>query len=359
MVDPHKQLKASLTRLIEEHPAQDLTTGGGLYNGLISVAYLFLKLQQMYPDLEIEGHDLAMWSTAYLKRAQDDISKLPGPTVGRCGIADDILALLALGAASSKDVSMVNDFLDYSIVAIDPGTDNEFLYGRAGYLYLLRLIKASFPDDKETLQSIVDTQDDVVDTILDANRPWKWMGKNYVGAIHGSIGIITQIVLCDPAKYAPIVEPDLAVLLTYQYESGNWPSSLPPERDRLVQICHGAPGVIVSLLSIKKYFPSLEDKINKAIAKGRECIEERGLLTKEPCICHGECLCWPGLSDLTPCRHHWQCSRPRACRIRELLDLHDWPRDEVNGARWHAREVFCARVFVHGRGWSSMGMGGG
>ena len=183
---------------------------------------------------------------------------------------------------------MVSDFCDYSAEVLDEQTENEMLYGRAGYLYLLRLVKASFMDDPKTLQLITDTQDDVVDAILDSPRPWKWRGKTYIGAVHGAVGIITQIVLTNPQKYAPKMETDLAVLLTYQYDGGNFPSSLPAERDRLVQICHGAPGVIVSLLSIQNYFPALKERIEGAIRKARECVWERGLLTKEPCICHGK-----------------------------------------------------------------------
>lgn len=107
-----------------------------------------------------------------------------------------------------------------------------------------------------------------------------------VGAVHGAIGIITQIVLTD-SSWAPKLEADLGALLSYQYDSGNWPSSIPPGKDRLVQVCHGAPGVIISLLSIQKYFPKLQSKIDRAIKKGRQAILERGLLTKEPCLCHG------------------------------------------------------------------------
>lgn len=272
---------------MNEHPPASIRPSGGLFKGPVSVAYTFLILQQMYNDLEIEGQLLGTWSAAYLKQAQDTIGDYPGPKPGKCGITDDILTLLAIGAATSKDVDMVGNLCDYSHEVLDPETDNEFLYGRAGYLYLLRLVKASFIDDDKTLQLITDTQDDVVDAILDSPRPWKWHGKTYVGAIHGAIGIITQVVLTDPKKYASKVEADLAVLLTYQYETGNWPSSIPPEKDRLIQVCHGAPGVVNSLVCIKKFFPNLEEKIGKAITKGRECVKERGLLTKEPCICHG------------------------------------------------------------------------
>ncbi|KAK4550280.1 hypothetical protein LTR36_003247 [Oleoguttula mirabilis] len=285
--DPRRQLEASLSRLVNDFPPAKIRPGGGLFKGPVSVAYTFLVLQQLYPDLEIEGHGLGTWSSAYLKQAQDNIQSYPGPTVGKCGITDDIMALLAIGAASSKDVDMATNLCDYSAEVLDQDSENEFLYGRAGYLYLLRLVKASFLDDQKTRRLITDTQEDVIDAILDSPRPWKWHGKVYIGAVHGAVGIITQIVLTNPTRYAEKLEAELAVLLTYQYDRGNFPSSVPPEKDRLVQVCHGAPGVVVSLLSIREYFPNLREKIDKAVAKGRECILERGLLTKEPCICHG------------------------------------------------------------------------
>ncbi len=273
---------------MNDHPPASIQPGGGLFKGPISVAYTFLILQQLYPDLLIADTPLSTLSSAYLKHAQDNIASYPGPTVGKCGITDDILCLLAIGAASSKDADMAANFCDYSAEVIDPESENELLYGRAGYLYLLRLVKASFMDDPKTLQLINDTQDDVIDAILDSPRPWRWHGKVYIGAVHGAVGIITQIVLCNPQKYAPKLETELAVLLTYQYDSGNFPSSVPVEKDRLVQVCHGAPGVIVSLNSIKEFFPALKDKIEKSVHKGRESIWERGLLTKEPCLCHGK-----------------------------------------------------------------------
>ncbi|GAB7347338.1 hypothetical protein MBLNU459_g4279t2 [Dothideomycetes sp. NU459] len=285
--DPNKQLIASLTRLVTQYPPADIRAGGGLYTGPTSIAYLFLVLQQLYSSLLIEGIQLGTWSAAYLKQSQDHIKSFPGPRVGKCGISDDILALLAIGAASSKDVDMAAELCDYSAEVTDPESENEWLYGRAGYLYYLRLVKASFMDDEKTTRMLDDAAADVIEAILDAPRPWKWHGDAYVGAVHGTIGIITQIVLTDPERYAKDVEAELAVVLSYQYESGNWPSSIPPGKDRLVQICHGAPGVVNCLMSIRHHFPNLRTKIDSAIKKGRECIRERGLLTKEPCLCHG------------------------------------------------------------------------
>ncbi|SMQ50210.1 unnamed protein product [Zymoseptoria tritici ST99CH_3D7] len=286
--DPRRQLEASLTRLVLEHPPTSIKPGGGLFKGPISVAYLFLVLQQIYSDLLVEDTPLGTWSAAYLHHAQEHIASYAGPSPGKCGITDDILALLAIGAASSKDADMAANLCDYSAEAIDPETENELMFGRAGYLYLLRLVKASFMDDAKTLQLITDTQEDVIDAILDSPRPWKWQGKTYIGAIHGAIGILTQVVLTNPGKYAEKLQAELAVLLTYQYEGGNFPASVPPEKDRLVQVCHGAPGVVCSLISVVEFYDGpLREKIEKAIVKGRECVLERGLLTKEPCVCHG------------------------------------------------------------------------
>lgn len=284
--DAHKQLVASLNRLVTEYPPHKVPPGGGLYYGPISVAYLFFALHKIYPDLKLDDYPMNTWSAAYIEQAQGHIKHYPGPKPSKCGVADDIMSLLALYAATAKDTDTVKELCDFAAVTIDDEASNEWLYGRAGYLYLLRLVRGSFLENKEILELIDDTTEEVISNIMESPRPWKWHGKAYVGAVHGAIGIITQIVLSDPS-WAPKLEAELGALLSYQYDSGNFPSSIPPGRDRLVQFCHGAPGVVGSLVSIRKYFPNLHDRIDRAIKKGRECIWERGLLTKEPCLCHG------------------------------------------------------------------------
>lgn len=284
--DPHKQLLASLNRLITEHPPHRIAPGGGLYYGPISVAYLFYALHKLYPDLTLAEFPMNTWSAAYIEQAQSHIKEYSGPSPTKCGVSDDIMSLLALYAVTAKDADTVKELCDFAAVTIEQDASNEWLYGRAGYLYLLRLVRGAFLDDKQIQELIEDTADEVIENIMDSPRPWKWHGKAYVGAVHGAIGIITQIVLTDPT-WAPKLEAELGALLSYQYDSGNFPSSLPPGRDRLVQFCHGAPGVIASLISIEKYFPDLQERIARVVAKGRECIVERGLLTKEPCLCHG------------------------------------------------------------------------
>lgn len=284
--DPNKQVNASLARIITQYPPASVRPGGGLFNGPTSIAFLFFALQEFYSDFTIEDFSPGQYCAAYLKQSQNSMKDFGAPTPQDCGVANDIMALLALGAASAKDRDMAGELCDFVDVALEPDASNEWLYGRAGYLYLLRLVRASFLDDKEMYAVITETADEVIDAILGSPRPWKWHGRAYVGAVHGAIGIITQIVLTDP-KYVAQLEPELGALLSYQYDSGNWPSSLPPGKDRFVQFCHGAPGVVSSLICIRPLFPKLGERIDAAIRKGREAIKERGLLTKEPCLCHG------------------------------------------------------------------------
>jgi hypothetical protein len=54
-----------------------------------------------------------------------------------------------------------------------------------------------------------------------------------------------------------------------------------------VQVCHGAPGIVISLLAVRPHFPRLHERIDRAVARGQRAVKERGLLTKEPCLCHG------------------------------------------------------------------------
>ena len=54
----------------------------------------------------------------------------------------------------------------------------------------------------------------------------------------------------------------------------------------LVQFCHGSPGFVLCLESIQKYFPRLQGKIDRAVTLARKDTWERGLLTKEPSLCH-------------------------------------------------------------------------
>ncbi|KAJ9098044.1 hypothetical protein QFC19_006479 [Naganishia cerealis] len=331
-------LDTSLAHLIRRYPPSSLAPSGGLYAGLLSVVYLFHQLSPLLPpDYAAEGKTLDQWTQAYWAHAttyQRDLlgdAGVEGIKVRpwRCGVGDDALVyaafhvVFAVENRGSKDnddgYGMIElEALCRAVLAQVVGVrsaeqerkhgkpaSNEWLYGRAGLLYLLRLIRhtvLSKSDDASALDIIDSTIEALVKEILNAPRPWIWHGKAYVGAVHGSAGIIAQLLLSIKAiagddgterKWVDALEADVEQLLGVQFEgSGNWPSSLPSrdgggERDKLVQFCHGSPGVIACLSIIAPHYPHLAARIDRSISLAQKDLFARGMLIKEPCLCHG------------------------------------------------------------------------
>jgi hypothetical protein len=56
-----------------------------------------------------------------------------------------------------------------------------------------------------------------------------------------------------------------------------------------VQFCHSTPGFVVSLMALLEWncFPSLQPQLEAAVLRAREVVWQKGLLVKEPCLCHG------------------------------------------------------------------------
>ena len=292
-VNAYEELLASLTRInLYNPPVQTCSTGWtfhGLYAGPTSIAYLFLRLSPLYPDLLFKGQSLIDWSRAYLELGA---SAKPHVDPSHCGIANETLAQIALRAVIDEDASLVQKLCAYNLVVNttrDEGSD-EWLYGRAGYLYFLRLARTALPKVQSSpLHGLLNsTVQATVDRILASPKPWTWNGKAYLGAAHGSIGIVAQIVLASPER-ALELQDLLSQILDTQFSSANFPSSLPAASDELVQFCHGAPGFILSLQSLKPHFQnsSLTSEIDRAVDLARNTVWSRGLLTKTPCLCHG------------------------------------------------------------------------
>lgn len=130
------------------------------------------------------------------------------------------------------------------------------------------------------------------------------------GAVHGRIGIITQIILCDPSKAtSPVLLDSLKECLELQLQDGNWPSSVDSGRHHLVQFCHGAPGFVISLKAIQQYFPSeLRKRMSIACNNAEKLIFDKGLLTKEPNLCHGST--GNALALPSPQREHFMAFAP-------------------------------------------------
>jgi hypothetical protein len=286
----HEELLESLTRInLYNPPVHTCSTGWrfqGFFQGPTSIAYLFYKLSTIYPDLEFKGQCLLDWAQAYL-----ELTKF-GPkqpvTADHCGIANETLASLALNTVISNDASLAQQLCSYRSVVTEeeePGSD-EWLYGRAGFLYFLRLVKSSLINHKSVPVIIDATIENVVQRILISPRLWTWYGETYLGAAHGSIGIMAQLILSIGNK-EPSFDGILDQLLGLQFDSGNFPACLDDSTpsDELVQFCHGGPGFVLALQSI--FRADLGPKLLEVIAAARADTWKRGLLTKTPCLCHG------------------------------------------------------------------------
>lgn len=78
---------------------------------------------------------------------------------------------------------------------------------------------------------------------------YEWHGKKYWGAAHGLTGIM-QVLMDMELKPDEVedVKGTLRYMIRNRYPSGNYPSSEGSESDRLVQWCHGASGVALTLV---------------------------------------------------------------------------------------------------------------
>ncbi|KAI1110841.1 hypothetical protein F5Y14DRAFT_465212 [Nemania sp. NC0429] len=293
-VNAHKELLASLERITKLYPPVHTCSTGwvfsGLYSGPTSIAFLFYRLSQFYSDLEFGHQSLHQWAQAYLQLGAQGRGRGRVPTPSHCGIGDEIVAHLALDAVVSEDPNLAEKLCSYA-KTINSQTDdgsNEWLYGRSGYLYLLRLCREGFPKEGHpgTAARLERTIKSTIDRILAVPQPWVWHGKQYLGAAHGTISIITQIVLSMPS-IAPRLQTLVRELLGRQFPSGNFPPSLSAGSDRLVQFCHGGPGFVISLRTLLPHFVEMSDIMKRAIREAQDDVWSRGLLTKEPCLCHG------------------------------------------------------------------------
>ncbi|RFU34461.1 hypothetical protein B7463_g1851, partial [Scytalidium lignicola] len=280
-ISPEEELFQYLEIVVINNPPAP-SKHGGFWLGSAGLAYLFFQVMKEFPSLKIRGEEPNHWCSQYLINAkpdEDDVSP------GRCGQSSSMLAYLAVGAAYTKDMRFVERFARYLpiITANDSHASDEWWNGKAGALAMARIICENVPGSEKVLEPF---GKDVIKAILKDGPPWEWHGKEYLGPAHGEIGVLTQIILWDPG-YAGKMESYLSEMLSIQVDDGNWPSSLPGGRTKLVQFCHGAGGWVISLLALRPFFPNLHNQIDQAVSKGRGCILKNGLLRKIPNLCHG------------------------------------------------------------------------
>ncbi|XP_074549623.1 lanC-like protein 2 [Halichoeres trimaculatus] len=267
------------------------------YTGWTGIALLYLQLHRVTQEV------------SHLQRALDYVKRTMRILNGRkvtflCGDAGP----LAVGAvvhhrlnnsADSKDCVSRLLQLQRAVLSPDSEMPDELLYGRAGYLFALLFINKEIGAntvDEETITKVVTA---IVESGKNMSAEQKktdrcpllyeWHKKQYIGAAHGLAGIYYMLMQpaskVHPDLLSELVRPCIDYVRHKKFRSGNYPSSLSNESDRLVHWCHGAPGVLHMLIMAHKVFK--EEKYLKDAAECSEVIWQRGLLRKGYGICHG------------------------------------------------------------------------
>ncbi|GAA6219516.1 lanC-like protein 2 [Lates japonicus] len=267
------------------------------YTGWTGVALLYLQLHRVSQE------------ASHLQRALDYVKRTMRILNGRkvtflCGDAGP----LAVGAvvhhklnntADSKDCLSRLLQLQRSALSPDAEMPDELLYGRAGYLYALLYVNKEIGADTVDESTIIKVVTAIVESgkNLSAEQKktdrcpllYEWHKKQYIGAAHGLAGIYYTLMQpgakVHPDILSELVRPSIDYVRHKRFRSGNFPSSLSNESDRLVHWCHGAPGVIHMLIMAYKVFK--EEKYLKEAGECAEVIWQRGLLRKGYGICHG------------------------------------------------------------------------
>ncbi|KXH26007.1 abscisic acid ABA receptor [Colletotrichum simmondsii] len=241
-------------------------------------------------------------------------------------------------AASSTSAPITNSSSAMDLDAPEPISTTTpplpscLLHGLAGTLYLLRLIRHWVPSSAPLVCGAIVH----VSEYLLGPHPWTCPSRSPSssqsphssprpsppedahGTTHGDLGIVTQLVLTSPPLAAsPSLTSRLAALLDLQLPNGDWPASLPtspsphsqPPRSDVQQspdvpptqeeppeaaaaattsqprprgFASGPQGLVISLLSLRPFFPSLHDRIDDAVEKAREFLWARAVDSEGP-----------------------------------------------------------------------------
>eukprot|EP01041_Mallomonas_annulata_P004534 gene4534-8999_t len=149
---------------------------------------------------------------------------------------------------------------------------NEMLYGKVGTLVLIDYFQS-----KGMQLFRADLVPELVASINIEEFPWRWNGKVYYGAAHGTAGILLTLTRIAGLNVSQHVKELIDVS---HLPSGNFKSSSTSTSDDLVQWCHGAPGFVPLLL---EYSDLHKEVLNHAL----QVIWTKGMLKKGHGICHG------------------------------------------------------------------------
>lgn len=277
-------------------PNEDELTIESIYSGMAGIAllYNFYANKTQNKNKTIEAKLIIEKCMSILHENSDSVTYLTGKS-GIFVTATEIYQDLGDIENAKKMIKKVVDLLPS---ALNKKMPDVLLYGRAGYLYSLLLLKKlgwEDPNRDGLIRKVVTSifNNGIQTCIKDKPRRtplmYKCHNKKYLGAAQGLSGVIHCLLLAKAyltkSELDNLIKPALDFLLTLRYKSGNLPSSLCDDPDHLVQWCHGASGVSHTYALAYKIF--LDEKYLNAAEQYADIVWQRGLLTKGYGLCHG------------------------------------------------------------------------
>lgn len=206
----------------------------------------------------------------------------------------------------------IESYFDLHALALECQED-EFLYGRAGYLFGALALQHihSLTKYKPIISALVTKiiavgRQQRVKNGAQCPLVYLWPpgkgGDPYLGAAHGLMGIVYVLLhlpevieQIDPGAWYD-VQASLSYILQLECDSdgerrpaGYYPTRMLADSPKqpLVHWCHGSTGAVFLFAKAAEVFPRGRDVFLSAVERAGEVIWERGLLKKGPGLCHG------------------------------------------------------------------------
>lgn len=260
----------------------------------------------------------------------------PGQVSFFCGPPGYLAILCAssvlMGDSSSASVHL-RQLLEWAPAACQHSED-ELLFGRAGYIYTLLWTRSYCGPDaadfetplRETAESLVARGQALAKRrYRDWPLMWHCFQEPYIGAAHGVVGILAMLFRCYGVlsqQSQQLVSATLDKLLDARFQSGNLPIVLGDQRDEHVHWCHGGPGLpALAAAAAAAVGADPGGLLRKAALQAGEVVWARGVILKGNGLCHGLAgngYAFLSLYRLTGEEEHLQ----RAWAFAALLDHH-------------------------------------
>lgn len=266
-----------------------------LYTGEPGVCVMFLRANEPLKAMEI----LEKWASKFESAAHRYPDVAPSLLCGATGFYY-VMALATSRCNGKNPKPYLNGLAKLASLALESSSD-EWLYGRAGYLFACLSVSQKCGAEKmfqdiitRVATKMVESGFQYAQTHQSSTSPlmYNWPPgrhpEEYLGAAHGVMGIWYMLLFCEQQlshDHMNLVEKGIQWLLTQRKANGNWSAVLGEKKAKLVHFCHGAPGAV--FLFAKAYEVFKKNEYLQAALSAGEIVYKYGVLRKGPGLCHG------------------------------------------------------------------------